>query len=318
MEIKNVTVAGGGVLGSQIAFQSAYSGFNVTIWELNESAKEEALKKLKALKKSYNKQIRLMDKDKSLNSWAMGISDYDSFNKDELLEKVGHVLDNIKITLDKKEAFSEADLVIESIIENLNIKREFYSDIAKYLGKNTILVSNSSTIIPSKMAKYTGRSEKFLSLHFANHIWKNNTAEVMKHSMTSDKAFDLVMKFAKDIRMFPLPVYKEKSGYLLNSMLIPFLFAGLDLYVNGISDVKSIDIAWKKGTGAPRGPFEILDIVGLKTAYNIVLMYVKIPSFLVPYNFKGMKKLLEKYIAKGKLGVSSGEGFYKYEEEDEE
>ncbi len=318
MEIKNVTIAGGGVLGSQIAFQSAYAGFNVTIWEINDSAKEEAIKKLKDLKKRYNKQIKLMDKEKSLNSWAMGISDYDTFNKEECLEKVSHVLDNIKIITDKKEAFSNADLVVESIIENLNIKREFYSDIAKYLGKNTLLVSNSSTIIPSKMAKYTGRPEKYLSLHFANHIWKNNTAEVMKHSMTSDKAFDLVMKFAKDIRMFPLPVYKEKSGYLLNSMLIPFLFAGLDLYVNGISDPKSIDIAWKKGTGAPKGPFEILDIVGLKTAYNIVLMYVKIPSFLAPYNFKGMKVLLEKYIAKGKLGVSSGEGFYKYEEEDEE
>ena len=95
-------------------------------------------------------------------------------------------------------------------------------------------------------------------------------------------------------------------------MLIPLLFSGLDLLVNGISDVESIDKAWTLGTGSPKGPFQILDTVGLKTAYEIVLMYVKIPSFLAPYNFKGMEKLLKKYIDEGKLGMSSGEGFYKY------
>ena len=112
--------------------------------------------------------------------------------------------------------------------------------------------------------------------------------------------------------MVALPVRKEKAGYLLNSILIPFLFASLDLLVNGVSDPESIDKAWKLGTGAPEGPFEILDTVGLKTAYNIVLMYTKIPSFLAPYNFKGMEKLLKKYIDEGKLGKSSGEGFYSY------
>ncbi len=134
----------------------------------------------------------------------------------------------------------------------------------------------------------------------------------MKHSKTSDKAFEEVIKFAEEIKMIPLPLKKEKSGYLLNSMLIPLLFSGLDLLVNGVSDCESIDKAWVLGTGSPKGPFQILDTVGLKTAYEIVNMYVKIPSFLAPYNFKGMAKLLKKYIDEGKLGKSSGEGFYKY------
>ena len=111
--------------------------------------------------------------------------------------------------------------------------------------------------------------------------------------------------------MIPLPVNKEKSGYLLNSMLIPLLFSGMDLMVNGISDPESIDKAWTLGTGAPKGPFQILDTVGLKTAYEIVSMYVKIPGFLAPYNFKGMHKMLKSYIDQGKLGYSTGEGFYK-------
>ena len=134
----------------------------------------------------------------------------------------------------------------------------------------------------------------------------------MVQSKTDNKYFEEVTEFAKQIRMIPFPVRKEKSGYLLNSMLVPLLFSGMDLYVNGVSDPESIDKAWTLGTGAPKGPFRILDTVGLTTAYNIVQMYVKIPSFLAPYNFKGMEKMLKKYIDEGKLGMASGEGFYKY------
>jgi 3-hydroxyacyl-CoA dehydrogenase len=135
----------------------------------------------------------------------------------------------------------------------------------------------------------------------------------MKQKYTSDESFEKVINFAKSINMITLPLYKEKSGYLLNSMLIPFLFSALDLLAKEISDVESIDLAWKKGTGSPKGPFEILDIIGLKTAYEIVSMYLKIPSFLAPYNFKAIAKLLQKYIDEGKLGKSTKEGFYKYD-----
>ena len=145
-------------------------------------------------------------------------------------------------------------------------------------------------------------------------------AEVMSQARTEKEAFAAVMDFATEIRMVALPVEKEKSGYLLNSMLVPFLLSGLDLYVNGISDPKSIDLAWTKGTGAPRGPFQIFDVVGIKTAYNIVLQYQKVPSLInpllskmmLPYNFKGMERVLAKMIEEGKLGKSSSEGFYKY------
>ena len=142
----------------------------------------------------------------------------------------------------------------------------------------------------------------------------------MAQPQTSKEAFSAVMDFANDIRMVALPVNKEKNGYLLNSMLVPFLLSGLDLYVNGVSDPESIDKAWKLGTGAPRGPFEIFDVVGINTARNIVLQYQKVPGLfspllrkmMMPYNFKGMLVVLQKMIDEGKLGKSSGEGFYKY------
>lgn len=312
--MKNITVMGGGVLGTQIAFQAAYAGFNVKIWLRSESSIQRTKPKLDFVKKSYEDAIKLMATDEGKNggNWCFGIANYDEFDENKCLKKVNEAYENIVLELDMKKATEDADLVIESMTEDFRAKKGLYLRLAPILPEKTILVTNSSTMLPSKLARFTGRPQKFLALHFANSIWKNNTAEVMKHSKTSDEAFEEVMKFAKEIKMIPLPLKKEKSGYLLNSMLIPLLFSGLDLLVNGISDHESIDKAWVLGTGSPKGPFQILDTVGLKTAYEIVNMYVRIPSFLAPYNFKGMAKLLKKYIDEGKLGKSSGEGFYKY------
>ncbi len=315
MEFKKVVVAGGGVLGSQIAYQAAYCGFDVTVWLRSEGSIGRTQPKLDNLRKTYAEVIEKMatPEGKSPAVWAMGIADYDTFDKEECFKKSENAYNSIKLELDMKKAVEDADLVIESMAENVEEKIAFYKKLAPLLPEKTVVVTNSSTLLPSKFAKYTGRPEKFLSFHFANSIWKNNMTEIMAQAKTDKKYFDAIMKFAEEIRMIPLPVHKEKSGYLLNSMLVPLLFSGMDLYVNGVSDPASIDKAWTLGTGSPKGPFAILDTVGLKTAYNIVSMYVKIPSFLAPYNFKGMAKMLKEYIDAGKLGKSSGEGFFKYD-----
>lgn len=314
MKIKKVVVAGGGVLGSQIAFQSAYCGFDVTIWLRSEGSITRTQPKLDQLKEVYTETIHKMatPEGQTAENWARGISEYEDFDEEKCLANVEKAYTGLKLELDLKKAVEDADLVIESMAENEKDKIVFYKKLAPVLPEKTILVTNSSTLLPSKFAKYTGRPEKYLSLHFANSIWKNNMTEIMAQAKTDSSYFDQVIEFAKEIRMIPLPVHKEKSGYLLNSMLVPLLFSGMDLYVNGISDPESIDKAWTLGTGAPKGPFQILDTVGLTTAYNIVQMYLKVPSFLAPYNFKGMEKMLKKYIDEGKLGMSSGEGFYKY------
>ena len=312
--MKNIVVAGGGVLGSQIAFQAAYCGFNVTIWLRSEGSIARTQPKLDRLRETYAQAIRLMaaPEGQTPANWCRGLADYETFDMDACLAQAEKAYAGIRLELDMAKAVQDADLVIESMAENADDKIAFYQKLAPLLPEKTVLVTNSSTLLPSKFAKYTGRPEKYLSLHFANSIWKNNTAEIMAQSKTDPKYFEEIMEFARQIRMIPLPVRKEKSGYLLNSMLVPLLFSGMDLYVNGISDPESIDKAWTLGTGAPKGPFQILDTVGLTTAYNIVKMYLKIPSFLAPYNFKGMEKMLKKYIDEGKLGMSAGEGFYKY------
>ena len=311
---KNITVAGGGVLGSQIAFQSAYCGFNVTIYLVDEEAKEQTLIKLNNLKETYKNDIKKMSKD----YLCKGISDIDTFNQKECLKKVDDVIENINLETDLKKSLENADLLIESIPEDLNIKSKFYESINDIISDETVIVTNSSTLLPSVLSKHVKNSSRFLSLHFANHIWRNNTAEIMGHNGTEQKYFDEVVEFATNIRMIPLKINKEKAGYLLNSLLVPFLLCAMDLLANEVSDPETIDKAWK--LGAPKGPFEILDVVGLETAKNIVEQYIKVPNLLdplfkkmmLPYSYDKMLVILNDYIANNKLGRQSGEGFYKY------
>lgn len=290
----------------------------MTIWLRSQGSIGRTQPKLDKVHAAYIEAIEGMAR--GTGAWCAGIADTDDFDKDACLKKVEDAYSGIKLELDMKKAVGDADLVIESMAEEETAKIDFYKKIAPLLPEKTILVTNSSTLLPSTFAKYTGRPEKYLALHFANSIWKNNTAEVMSSGLTDRKYFDEVISFANGIRMIALPVEKEKSGYLLNSMLVPFLLSGLDLYANGVSDPKSIDLAWKHGTGSPKGPFEIFDTVGLTTAMNIVEQYQKVPGLftpllrkmMLPYNFKGMKAILQKYIDEGKLGMASGEGFYKW------
>ena len=324
MNYKKIVVAGGGILGSQIAFQSAYSGYDVIVLIRKEDSIEDVESKLSKLHETYIATIKLMNtkKGKANDVWARGISSKRKFNKKICLEKADNALRNIKIVNEQEKALADADLLIESITEIFDVKKSFYQEIAAKLPEKTVIVTNSSTLLPSKLAKYTGRPEKYLSLHFANSIWKNNIAEVMKHEKTDDKYFDEIMTFAESINMIPLAARGEKSGYVLNSMLVPFLLSAMDLLANGISDPETIDKAWVYGTGAPKGPFQIIDTVGLETARNIVLQYQKVPDLfdpllkkmMLPYNYDGMLRILDEYINAGKKGKVTKEGFYKYDD----
>ena len=305
MSFKNVVVAGGGVLGSQIAFQAAYCGFDVTIWLRSQGSIGRTQPKLDNLRQTY---IDAIDEMAEGGTWCAGIADSGApLDKDACLARVEAAYAGIKLELDMAKAVADADLVIESMAEDPKAKIEFYQKMAPLLPAKTVIATNSSTLLPSQFAKYTGRADKYLSLHFANSIWKNNTAEVMGQAQTSPAVFDQMIEFANQIRMIALPVKKEKSGYLLNSMLVPFLLSGLDLWASGVSDPKSIDIAWTHGTGAPKGPFQIIDTVGLATAHNIVMQYQGVPGLInpllkkmmMPYNFKTMAKLLQDMMDKG-------------------
>ncbi|MGG0188301.1 3-hydroxyacyl-CoA dehydrogenase [Bacillus rhizoplanae] len=285
MNYKNITVAGGGVLGSQIAYQVAFKGFNVCVYDINNEALDRAKERIMNLKLRYQEDLGATEED------------------------VNAAYNCISFNSDLSKAVSEADLVIEAIPEVVQIKTDFYKELGKAASEKTIFATNSSTLLPSQFAEATGRPEKFLALHFANEIWKNNTAEIMKHPGTDMKVFDDVIEFAKAIGMVALPLHKEQPGYILNSLLGPFLEAAQMLLLNEVADPETIDKTWMVATGAPQGPFAILDMVGINTAYNIAHRKAQAG---IQESEKLAKLLKTEYIDKGKLGRETGEGFYTY------
>lgn len=283
MTIRNVTVAGSGVLGSQIAFQAAFKGFKVTVYDINEEAINKAQERIKGLRHSYKHDIAATDAD---------------FEKG---------LANINYSWDLGEAVANADLVIEAIPERPDIKKDFYQKLATLAPKDAIFTSNSSTMIPSMFMEDTGRPAQFLNMHFANQVWLNNTAEIMGSPKTDPDIYQEIVQFARDIGMIPIELKKEQPGYILNSLLIPLLNAGQYLWAEGVADPQMIDKTWMAATGAPMGPFAIIDIVGVRTDYNITLAESKTQP-----NLESSVKMLKEMLDAGKLGMESGEGFYKY------
>ena len=296
--MKNITVAGGGVLGSQIAFQTAFCGFNVKIWLRTEDSIGRTRPKLDRLYNIYKHALNEAKKNIGTgNTLPRGMfSGSESVNEayiDNLLEATERAYKEIVLTTSFEEACKNADLIIESMAENPEAKISFYKTLDPYLEEKTIVATNSSSMIPSMFRSYLSRPEKYLAIHFANNIWISNTAEIMGHDATSKDAYEKVAEFAADI-----------------SILIPFLNAGQLLLANEVADRASFDLTWRMGTGSPYGPFQILDIIGLNTALNVVS---NDPRSNDSSTVQGkIKAILEKYISEGKTGINAGEGFYKY------
>ncbi len=317
--LNKVVVAGGGVLGTQIGLMCAYTGHDVTFWLRSESSigrTQPKIDRYSAL------MLEDLAKAKALIGNPMGayayprglIKSWEGITAEAIDALIAqgkkYFEENVRIELDMTKALADADIVIESMSEDPQAKIGVYEAMKDLLPEKTILVTNSSTLLPSTFAEHTGRPAKYCALHFANTIWKNNTAEVMGHPGTDPAVYDTVVAFASDINMVPLQLHKEQPGYILNSMLVPFLSSAQALWANEVADPETIDLTWKLATGAPAGPFQILDIVGLETAYNINQMKPEATQEGSVINRIG--KLLKEKIDKGETGVNAGKGFYDY------
>lgn len=281
--MQHLTVLGTGVLGSQIIFQSAYAGKDVVAYDISDEILAKLPERWDYLKAAYLADL-----------------------PDATAEKLDAAVARIRVTADLADAMKDADIVIEAVPERLDIKQQTWEAVAAVAPEKTIFATNSSTLLPSDIAPFTGRPEKFLALHFANEVWKFNVGEVMGHAGTDAGAFEEVATFAEEIGMVPIRIHKEQPGYVLNSLLVPFLDAAAHLFVEGIASVEDIDRTWKISTGAPAGPFEIYDVVGMMTPYHLS----KDSDDPVMREFAEIVK--RDYIDKGYLGKGSGRGFYDY------
>ncbi|MFC9893608.1 3-hydroxyacyl-CoA dehydrogenase [Nocardia sp. NPDC127579] len=283
--LTNVTVFGTGVLGSQIMMQAAYHGKSVTGYDVSEELLAKLPQRWEWMRGYYQRDL----------------PDYDA-------ERFDRAVAAIRTSTDVADAVAQADLVIEAIPENLDLKRKVWGQIGQAAPAETIFATNTSSLRPSDFAEATGRPDRFLALHFANLIWSHNTGEVMATPATDPRCFDAVMRFAGEIGLVPVPVRKEVPGYILNSVLIPFLNAGAQLYVDEVADPADIDAVWRIATQSPFGPFQGFDIVGFNVAYNI--------SRNSPDpKMRKFADMLKQSIDAGRSGLADRAGFFTYDAE---
>lgn len=285
MEINKIAVIGAGNMGHQIAICAALSGFQVSCTDKNSDILD------KAIKFADNYLQERVTKGKLT------------------AEAAEHTRKNLVFAPSVKEAAEDADLVIEAIIEKLDIKRTLFAELDKICPPHTILATNSSYIVSSKIADATLRPEKVCNMHFFNPALVMKLVEVVKGPHVSDETVGRVMEAAIKMSKTPVLLHKEIYGFLVNRFLQATRQEALKLLDMGVASYEDIDTAVKNGLGYPMGPFELLDLTGVDLAYHVGME--KYRESGDPAD-RPSPTVVEKY-TKGEWGKKVGKGFYDYE-----
>lgn len=286
MSFTRITTAGAGTMGSQVAWQMAFHGKHVTVYD----AFPAGLQKGRELHREYAEQF--IDRRGATEA------------------QIDDTFARLTYTTDLAEAVHDADLVSESVPESMSIKESFWREASSHAPERTVFTTNTSTLAPSALVGFVDRPTRFLALHFAIGVWDSNIGEVMGHPGTDDAVFERVLTFAEEIGLVPIPIRKEHSGYVINSLLVPWCTAALELLVSDVSDVQSIDRTWMITLQSGMGPFGMIDRMGLGVVYHVAkLLGETTPNTQA---LESARYLDEHYIQKGLLGFASGEGFYRY------
>ncbi|XP_071830198.1 hydroxyacyl-coenzyme A dehydrogenase, mitochondrial-like [Apostichopus japonicus] len=287
--IKNVTVIGGGLMGAGIAQVAAQTGHSVTIVDQTKDILQQS-------RASIEKSISRVSKKKFKDDANAG------------MDFVKKTIGRIKMNTNAEESVKEADLVIEAIIENLDVKRELFGRLDKAAKSSTIFASNTSSLPITDIAAAVERRDRFGGLHFFNPVPVMKLVEVIRTEETSDDTYNSLMAFSEALGKTPVTC-KDTPGFIVNRLLVPYLVESVRLIERGDASPRDVDIAMKLGAGYPMGPFELLDYVGLDTTKFIMDgWHEKFPDNPLFNTSEKLTKLVEE----GKLGVKSGEGFYSY------
>lgn len=280
MKIKKVCVLGAGTLGTRVALQAALSGYEVSLYDIN-------LKALKSAKEVMETIVTKLAKASGLESDS-GLM----------------AIEKITFTKDPKVAVHEADIINESVLEEVSVKTEVWKLFGEIAPEKTIFTTNTSYLLPSMFAEVSGRPSKFCALHF-HDVFTAKVVDIMPHPGTDPALIPLLMDFGRSLEQVPVLVKKENNGYIFNTMLMSFIGAAGKLLVNDIASIEDIDKSWMVNFNMPSGPFGILDTIGLETAWHVTKNQPDKAS-------QAFAALLKTYVDAGKLGEKSGEGFYKY------
>lgn len=279
-DIKNVLIIGSGTLGLRIALACALNRYKVVIYDI----KEEAFEQVKKIQASL---IKMLIKEGTITQAES--------------EKA---LENQIFTTNAKQAAADADLVSESVTEDLELKKKVWTKFGGLCPEKTIFTTNTSSLLPSKFAEETGRPERFCALHF-HDVFYANVVDIMPNPKTEQWLIDLLKDFGESIQQTVVIMKRESPGYIFNAMLISVLGAAGALVTFDVASIEDVDRSWMGNFKMPMGPFGILDEIGLDTAWHIVHVFKDEKS-------KRFSKLLKTYIDQGNLGRKTGKGFYNY------
>ena len=286
MEIKKVGVLGCGLMGHGITQVSAQSGYDVVVREADQGALEKGIGKIE-------KQLaRAVEKGRT----EQGDADA--------------VRGRIQGTLDYGD-LADCDLVLEAITEDLQMKIEMWRELDGIVKEGALCATNTSSLSVIDQAAVTNRPQRFVGLHFFNPVQAMPLLEVVRTVTTEDGAFDAGMSFGESLGKLCVPA-KDKTGFIVNRLLVPFLLDGIRAYEEGVASIEQIDAAMKAGANHPMGPLTLSDFVGLDTLNSIAgVMFEEYREkrFAAP-------PTLRKMVAAGFYGRKSGRGFYDYSGEE--
>ncbi len=283
MTIKSVGIVGSGIMGSGVAEVAAKAGHQVV---LRSRHQESAEAMVVALEKSLTKQV---DRGK-----------LEAADRDATLSRV--------TATSKLHDLADCDLVLESVVEDLAVKRELFHELDDVCGPDTILATNTSTLAVIEMAMVTTRPDKVCGVHFFNPAPMMSLVEIVRPLTASDETVSEVRSFAEACAKTPVEV-RDRAGFIVNALLFPYLNNAVRMLENGTASRDDIDAAMKGGCNFPMGPLALLDLVGLDT--SLAILDALYEEFRDP-NYAPMP-VLRRMVSAGQLGRKSGAGFYDYQ-----
>lgn len=278
-----ISIIGAGTMGNGIAHVFAQAGFKVTIVDVSLAQLDKAIVNIT---KNFDRQI------------AKGLSTE---------EQKKAALANITIETNLVEGVINAALVIEAATENVELKLKIFEQLDTYAPKDAILATNTSSISITKIGAVTNRASKVIGMHFMNPVPVMKLVEIINGYGTSKEVTTTIVELSKQLGKVPC-VVNDYPGFIANRILMPMINEAIYSLYEGVAGVSSIDTVMKLGMSHPMGPLQLADFIGLDVCYAI--LKVLLDGFGNPKY--APCPLLVNMVMAGKLGVKSGEGFYKY------